>query len=105
MRIAGHLEYNEDQRLHREPSVGYWGYLHSAHFVEALSENWESEFLQIFAYRPYRWLSSFCRSTSVNAAPPSPSRWTRPTTRPAANESLRSRPASRRHTRDRGTRD
>jgi hypothetical protein len=48
--VAGHLDYNEDQQTHGEPAVGYWGYLRSPHFLEALSENWESEFLQIFAY-------------------------------------------------------
>jgi hypothetical protein len=48
--IAGRLEYNEDQRLHEEPTVGYVAYLGSPHFFEALTENWESEFLQIFAF-------------------------------------------------------
>jgi hypothetical protein len=48
--VAGMLEYNQDQLAHGEPAIGYLGYLGSAHFAEAVSENWESEFLQIFGY-------------------------------------------------------
>jgi hypothetical protein len=48
--VAGHREYNEDQREHGEAPVGYGAYLGSAHFWEALAENWESEFLQLFGY-------------------------------------------------------
>jgi hypothetical protein len=47
---AGLLEYNQDQVAHAEPTVTYLQYLTSSHFVEAVAENWESEFLQIFAY-------------------------------------------------------
>jgi hypothetical protein len=48
--IAGRLEYNQDQVSHGQPVVGYWQDLRGPHFLEALSENWESEFLQIFAF-------------------------------------------------------
>jgi hypothetical protein len=48
--VAGHREYNEEQRQHGQPVTGYGSYLRSAHFWEATSENWESEFLQIFSY-------------------------------------------------------
>jgi hypothetical protein len=48
--VAGHREYNAEQRDHGEPAVGYGAYLGSAHFWEALTENWESEFLQLFGY-------------------------------------------------------
>jgi len=48
--IAGHREYNSEQRDHQQPEVGYTAYLRSSHFWEATSENWESEFLQIFSY-------------------------------------------------------
>jgi hypothetical protein len=48
--VAGRREYNEDQREHGEAPVGYGAYLGSAHFWEALAENWESEFLQLFGY-------------------------------------------------------
>jgi hypothetical protein len=48
--VAGMLEYNQDQLTHGEPAVSYLAYLGSAHFAESVSENWESEFLQIFGY-------------------------------------------------------
>jgi hypothetical protein len=48
--VAGLLEYNQDQLAHGEPAIGYLAYLGSAHFAEAVSENWESEFLQLFGY-------------------------------------------------------
>ncbi|HEV2763782.1 MAG TPA: DUF6766 family protein [Pyrinomonadaceae bacterium] len=47
---AGHREYNEDQREHGRPTVGYVEYLATSHFLEATMENWESEFLQMFAF-------------------------------------------------------
>src|SRR5688572_15580201 len=47
---AGHREYNAEQRDHGRPTLGYGAYLGSAHFWEALTENWESEFLQLFGY-------------------------------------------------------
>jgi hypothetical protein len=48
--IAGHREYNTEQRDHQQPEVGYAAYLRSSHFWESTGENWESEFLQIFSY-------------------------------------------------------
>jgi len=48
--IAGHREYNDEQRQHGQPESGYSAYLASAHFWEATTENWESEFFQIFFY-------------------------------------------------------
>ena len=48
--IAGHREYNSDQRHHNEATVSYGEYLRTAHFGEATFENWESEFLQMGAY-------------------------------------------------------
>src|SRR5215210_1502606 len=48
--IVGEREFNEDQRAHSQPTVGYFGYLRTGHFVEAVFENWESEFLQMSAY-------------------------------------------------------
>ncbi|HYP52889.1 MAG TPA: DUF6766 family protein [Pyrinomonadaceae bacterium] len=47
---AGHREYNSDQREHGRPTVGYVEYLSTSHFLEATMENWESEFLQMFAF-------------------------------------------------------
>ncbi len=48
--VMGLYEYNEDQREHNQPTVGYTEYLASGHFIEAVFENWESEFLQMAAY-------------------------------------------------------
>ena len=47
---TGHRVYNEEQASHGEPGVALSGYLTSGHFVEAVFENWESEFLQMGAY-------------------------------------------------------
>lgn len=48
--VAGMLQYNGEQAAHGEAAVPYLQYLASAHFYEALAENWESEFLQLFGY-------------------------------------------------------
>ena len=48
--ITGLHEYNEDQAEHRQPTISYTQYLATGHFVEAVFENWESEFLQMGAY-------------------------------------------------------
>ena len=48
--IAGYRVHNADQTAHGEPTVGVSAYLTSGHFVEAVFENWESEFLQMGAY-------------------------------------------------------
>ena len=48
--ITGHLEDNEDRQEHGQPGINLTEYLQSSHFLEATMENWESEFLQMFAY-------------------------------------------------------
>jgi hypothetical protein len=48
--IMGFHEYNQDQEEHRQPTVTYVEYHTTGHFVEAVFENWESEFLQMAAY-------------------------------------------------------
>ena len=48
--IAGHHQYNEDLKEHGQPGITLTQYLGSDHFLEATAENWESEFLQMFAY-------------------------------------------------------
>ena len=47
---AGHYQYNEEQQEHGQPTVNFVNYLGSSHFLEATMENWESEFLQMFAF-------------------------------------------------------
>lgn len=48
--FTGHQEYNDDQKSHGKPEVGYVEYLSKGHFIEATFENWESEFLQMGMY-------------------------------------------------------
>lgn len=48
--LVGHAEYVSEQESHGLSAVGYVRYLLSAHFLEATTENWESEFLQMFGY-------------------------------------------------------
>jgi Domain of unknown function (DUF6766) len=48
--LTGHQEYNEDLKEHGQHGVTFTQYLRSDHFLEATMENWESEFLQMFAY-------------------------------------------------------
>lgn len=47
---AGMYAYNEEQQEHSQPTVGFSEYVTSSHFLEATMENWESEFLQMFAF-------------------------------------------------------
>ena len=48
--ITGFAKFNEDRQDHNQPEVSYLSYLRSGHFVEAVFENWESEFLQMASY-------------------------------------------------------
>ncbi len=47
---VGHREYLGEQESHGQPGVSYGGYLLSAHFLESVTENWESEFVQMFGF-------------------------------------------------------
>lgn len=47
---AGWREYDADRRQHDLPDLSYAAYVTSSAFVEATTENWESEFLEMFAY-------------------------------------------------------
>jgi hypothetical protein len=48
--LTGHKEYNSDQQEHGQPTISFGEYLKSGHFLEATTENWESEFLQMGLY-------------------------------------------------------
>jgi len=48
--VAGHRQYNDDQRSHGERPVSYAAYVTSPASLEATMENWESEFLQMATY-------------------------------------------------------
>ena len=47
---TGFRVHNQDQTEHGDPTIGALAYLRSGHFIEAVFENWESEFLQMGAY-------------------------------------------------------
>ena len=44
---TGQRAYNDQRRQHGRSPVGFTAYLSSGHAVEAVFENWESEFLQM----------------------------------------------------------
>jgi hypothetical protein len=48
--LVGQRQYNHEQADHGQPTVSYFEYVRSPAFLEATMENWESEFLQMFAY-------------------------------------------------------
>src|SRR6476620_6313645 len=48
--VTGELAYNDELRSHGQPAVTPAEYLVTGHFVEAVFENWESEFLQMGLY-------------------------------------------------------
>ena len=48
--LTGQLQHNENQQEHGQPTARYFEYLGSSHFLEVTMENWESEFLQMFAF-------------------------------------------------------
>jgi hypothetical protein len=48
--VVGLVHHNDQLAEHGEPAVSYADYVTSPAFMEATMENWESEFLQMFAY-------------------------------------------------------
>jgi hypothetical protein len=44
--IAGHDLYNEEAAMHGDPLKSLWEYLSTADFAQAVTENWQSEYLQ-----------------------------------------------------------
>jgi hypothetical protein len=48
--IVGQRQYNQERQNHGQAPLSYFEYVTSAGFLEATMENWESEFLQMFAY-------------------------------------------------------
>lgn len=49
MSLAGWLSYNDQLAEHGEATISYAKYLWTGEFYEAVFENWESEFLQMWA--------------------------------------------------------
>lgn len=48
--VVGLTKYNDEQLQHHRPAIDYVEYIQSSDFMESTMENWESEFLQMFAY-------------------------------------------------------
>ena len=48
--VTGWKVYSESERQHNRTPPGITQYASEGHFIEALFENWESEFLQMAAY-------------------------------------------------------
>ncbi|MDQ3179092.1 MAG: hypothetical protein M3Q33_01090 [Acidobacteriota bacterium] len=48
--LTGFEEFNENQLEHGQTVETYIGYFGEGHFIEAVFENWESEFLQMGMY-------------------------------------------------------
>jgi Domain of unknown function (DUF6766) len=48
--IFGWHVYNDELAQYSQQAIGYWAYLGTGHFGEAVFENWESEFLQMGSY-------------------------------------------------------
>ena len=44
--IAGHDLYNEEAMTHGEATISLWQYLSTPDFAQAVTENWQSEYLQ-----------------------------------------------------------
>jgi hypothetical protein len=44
--MTGNEVYNDEAAAHDEPQIGFWRYLVSSHFGQAVLENWQSEYLQ-----------------------------------------------------------
>jgi hypothetical protein len=44
--IAGHSLFNQEQLEHKEHAISLWRYMTSSHFGQAVTENWQSEYLQ-----------------------------------------------------------
>lgn len=45
--VSGWLTYNDEQRQHAQQVANFADYLSNSHFLGAVFENWESEFLQM----------------------------------------------------------
>jgi hypothetical protein len=47
--LGGVSDYNAEQLAHGQPTVGFWGYVTGAQFWFESFQNWQSEFLAVFA--------------------------------------------------------
>ena len=66
--LTGWRAHAEELRVHELPAVGFLPYLTSGHFISAVFENWESEFLQMGHVRAANHLPVPERRLSVQEA-------------------------------------
>lgn len=50
--VAGHVLYNEEALAHEEETISFRRYLTSSGFGQAVTENWQSEYLQFALFAP-----------------------------------------------------
>ena len=48
--VAGHEAHNQDQITHGGHAIGFWSYVTSSDFGQAVMENWQSEYLQFLLF-------------------------------------------------------
>ena len=48
--IAGHILHNENAIAHHSTTMGFWRYIVSSDFGNAVMENWQSEYLQFMLF-------------------------------------------------------
>jgi hypothetical protein len=48
--VVGHAAHNEEQALHGEPGISLAAYVTSPGFAQAVTENWQSEYLQFVLF-------------------------------------------------------
>ncbi len=69
--LAGHRAYNEEREDHGHAEVGFGSYVRSGHALEAIFENWESEFLQMGLF-VLLTVKLYQRGSSESKAPEEP---------------------------------
>lgn len=69
--ITGWIEENHDLEQHGQPAIELADYLTSGSFIEVTTENWESEFLQMFIYVLFT-VFLFQRGSSESKSPDEP---------------------------------
>lgn len=69
--LSGYFVFNAEQGEHGEALVSFLSYLATGHFWETLTENWESEFLQMGFY-VYLTVFLFQKGSSESKDPDSP---------------------------------
>jgi Domain of unknown function (DUF6766) len=48
--VTGWTDFNDEQRMHGESTVSWWGYIGTASFWESTLQNWQSEFLAVGSF-------------------------------------------------------